>query len=351
MLSAIVRHARKPLFGAGLLWQWRQVVIGVLAAGWLVSSQAQSVPRVAAEGQPIVVREGSDVSFENISATLGTVAPKANATDPKKFDLVYTAPKDGAGKTATLRFSPVGRPAETVDIQIGPAGGVWGDNYAPAFKALFALFVVAVLLEWALALLFNWRVFLTYFDSRGAKTVVSFGVALTLVNAFGLDIMGHMVRVLWNPTVASDWLTNTLSAMVLAGGSSAVNSLMVTLGFRSVRTAETVQVRPPPTKAWLAVRFVRDQAVDGPVEFQLQSGQGGYVSLYVFHRKDRRPPFLRWLLRDPLRFPGSGGYSLAPGEQYKVRLVGHGIDGREVAQEMGPFTLAPGAIYDIEATL
>ena len=290
------------------------------------------------------------MTFDNYSDTLnGKFEVKANTADSKKFDLLYIPPPDSAGKTATLRYTPRGKPAVTVDIEIVPDRGTWGANYSSAFKALFALFVVAALLEWALALLFGWRVFLMYFDARGAKTVIAFAVALTLVNGFDLDVMQRLVGLLWNPQVQSDWLTKTLSAMVLAGGSSAVNSLMVTLGFRSVRTAETVQAKPPPTKAWLAVRLTRDQVVEGPVELQLQSEQGGYVSLYVFHRKDWRPPFLRWLLRDPMRFPGSGGHSLEPEKQYKVRLVGLGLDGKPVVNEQGPFMLARGALYDIEA--
>lgn len=327
-----------------------RLLAGLLAACWLAMAHAQGVPSVAAPRQPTVVRQASDVPFEAISATLGTAESKPKA-DGKTFDLVYTAPADSEGKTATLRFTPKGKPAETIDVQIVSEKGAWGENYGPAFQALFALFVVAVLLEMALALVFNWRVFLAYFDARGTKTVFSFAVALTLVNAFGLDIMSRLVQILWNPTVQSDWLTKSLSAMVLAGGSSAVNSLMVTLGFRSVRTAETVQAKPPPTKAWLSVRLTRNEAPEGPVELQVQSGAGGFVSVYVFNRQDHRPPFLRWALRDPLRFPGTGGHALTPGETYKVRLVGEKASGEPAIQEMGPFTLAAGAIFDIEAKL
>ena len=308
-----------------------------------------SVP--AGETRALVVADTLEPTAISVTpAGMGAAEAKKNGTDALKWDLFYSAPVDGAGKAATVQYTSKAGQAKTITVDIvAHQASAWGSSYGAAFKALFALFVVATLLEWALATLFNWRKFISYFDGNGAKTAFTFGAALSLVNAFDMDIMAHMVSLIWNQ-VQSDWMTKALSAMVLAGGSSGVNNLLVTLGFRSVRTAETIVPKPPATKAWISVHMTRDQSV-GPVAVEIQSGGGGFVCLYLFHGMDHRPSFLAWLLRDPHRFPGWGGFAVDHSAAYTIRLSGKDRAGTAISSTSGPFTLGAGAIFDIEAKL
>src|SRR5438034_633021 len=61
--------------------------------------------------------------------------------------------------------------------------------------ALFVLLVVALLLESGLAVVFNWRPFVVYFDGRGVKTVVSVVFAYLFISNFSLDIVTRLVNV------------------------------------------------------------------------------------------------------------------------------------------------------------
>mgnify|MGYP000859630703 CR=1 FL=1 len=306
----------------------------------------------ATAGQPLVVVEASDPPLTVVDSPGGKAEVVANPKDNKKFDLLYTPDATNTVKTVAVRYSKGGQ-ATAATIEVQPDKGLWGDAYGPVLHALFALFVLALLLEAALSLLFNWRVFLSLFDSRGAKTLFSFLGALWLVKAFELDIMARIMALLWNPEITSDWMTKILSSMVLAGGSSAVNSLMVALGFRSVRTAETITPKPPPTKAWLSIRLIRQGLPTEPVMVYLKSGPtGGYLGVFRFNGTDRRVKWLRWLMRDPLRFPAWGGFPVEPSVQYQVKLEGPPLPGgAPIVKELGPFTLAPGAILDIEETV
>lgn len=336
--------------GAVLVWG-RVLLTGVAL---LLSQPALAqgrVPVPAGEIKALVVGDALEPTAISVTPTgMGTAEAKKNGTDALKWDLFYSAPVDGVGKTAMVQYTPKAGQPKTITIDIVPQqASSWGSSYGAAFKALFALFVVATLLEWAMATLFNWRKFINYFDGNGAKTVFTLAASMSLVNAFNMDIMAHMVSLVWNP-VQSDWMTKALSAMVLAGGSSGVNNLLVTLGFRSVRTPETVVPKPPATKAWISVHMTRDQSV-GPVAVEIQSGGGGFTCLYMFHGLDRRPPFLAWLLRDPHRFPGWGGFSVDHSVAHTIRLSGKDRAGTAISTVSGPFTLGAGAILDIEAKL
>ena len=108
-----------------------------------------------------------------------------------------------------------------------------GDNvYDASLKAITILLVVAVLLESALAVIFNWRVFRAYFSVAGLKTLISFVVSLFIVQGFGLDIMSRLLSVYEQGDFQSNLGTQLLTALIIAGGSSGVNKLLVAFGYR-----------------------------------------------------------------------------------------------------------------------
>ncbi len=114
-----------------------------------------------------------------------------------------------------------------------------------SLRAILKLFVLAVVLESALALLFNWRPFLMTFDGRGVKSLISFAASLGLVFTFGIDVVGDLMAD-FSATAQATVFSQIVTAMVIAGGSSGVNNLLRSLGFRPVTRAEDLAPKPPP---------------------------------------------------------------------------------------------------------
>ena len=61
-----------------------------------------------------------------------------------------------------------------------------------AFRILVAAFVLAVLLESAFELLFNWRLFQEYFVGKAWRTPIMFAISLAVVDQFGFDPLARL---------------------------------------------------------------------------------------------------------------------------------------------------------------
>jgi len=80
----------------------------------------------------------------------------------------------------TISASTSGACAENPQVQPTLTSG---DLFTPSFKALFVLFILAVVLESGLAVIFNWKQFFTTFDTKATKPLVAILVACLLVMA------------------------------------------------------------------------------------------------------------------------------------------------------------------------
>jgi hypothetical protein len=67
------------------------------------------------------------------------------------------------------------------------------DLFTPSFKALFLLFILAVILESGLAIIFNWKLFFTVFDSKATKPLVAILAASGFVFYYNLDIAAGVI--------------------------------------------------------------------------------------------------------------------------------------------------------------
>lgn len=324
-----------------ILWPAAAVAQSDAPASAPVGSPAVTVS-VMPGGEKLIV-SGSASKIEKESATYGTVSIKTTGDGQMKQDLVFSAPRDGGGKQATVTYTIDGK-VQSVQVKI--LDDLWGTGYEAAFKVLFTMFVLAVVLEWGLSVLFNWRYFLSYFDAGGARTVIAVVFAYWFVQKFDLDVATRLVNVLWMTTHTSDFASKLVSAFVLAGGSAGVNSMMVALGFRAVRTVDSVQLKPPPKKAWLAVYLRADKAVTAHISLSTDNG----ATFVLLHRllvlpakESPQIPFLR----DKGRFPGFGGYQLQPGTAYVVRV--EGFNEKRASTRKADYELTPGegAIIDI----
>lgn len=214
----------------------------------------------------------------------------------------------------------------TVVITLATAGTAFAADPAlpkvPELGAeLAALLVVAIVLESALATIFNWRVYREFFNGRAVKTLVMIAFGYALVRLFDYDFVARMVGYA-GATGSEPWLSEILSALVLAGGSAAVFQLFTALGLRTpVNPAQRNE--PPQDKAWVSVRIVRDKAI-------------GEVKLFFDKLPETNPPDTRPALAgvvgqggfgrrifslffaDPLRFPSYGGRTVEAEKLYLI---------------------------------
>lgn len=318
-------------------------------------------PVMAQASNPILINPSQSAEIlrvqgktitEEKTTTGGTVLKGVQPTAPPTTVLVYVVPTSMSQGDDTVTYKADGA-ASSIPIQIRPAAPTLQDSafYATSFKALFALLILAVLIESGLALIFHWKPFLVYFDSKTVNALVAFAFSLLLVYLFKLDIITTLINIYSAPNLPqpANWAGRILTAMIIAGGSAGVNKLFQSLGFRPVSAMEQAQPKPAPTEAWVAVTLVRDRA-EGPVNVLIgPTGEHAVAGIISGSgRKAAKESWWRYFLRAQGRFPPSGGHSIAPGGPYEVKLVGRNKDIDITSKTWGPYPVAAGAIVDIE---
>jgi hypothetical protein len=338
-----------PRGGALRRWVGRAgiVVLAILAtAGSADAAEA----RTAAAGAEIVIDTSDKLLVDKTTNARGKVTIDQAGKAPAVNRLVYKAPEDVSAEfTETVRYQK-----ENVDIDVpvhvsaSEKSPIQAIALGDAFKVLALMFVLAVLLEQALSVLFNWRPFLQFFNARGVKTIISVVVAWLILEAFKLDLMADLINLYSSTKIPSGSATKLLTALILAGGSSAVNNLLVALGFRSMRSAEQLAPKPPPDKAWLSVRLERKAAVG---QVLVLIGPDGAAAPPVVGMIDGTSlnKLLRAFIVDHGRFPVVAGYHLTPdaGKSYVVQLEGKDKNGTKLTAKWEPHPIAAGAILDI----
>jgi hypothetical protein len=224
-------------------------------------------------------------------------------------------------------------------------------TYDQSLRAIFLLFALAVVLESSLAVIFNWRPFIETFNARAVRPVVSFLVACVFVWLFDLDLITKLVNVINPATYPTSPSGRLLTALMLAGGSAAINNVLVGLGFRQQRTPETAVPKPPPTQGWIAVRVDRS-LVKGPVSIFLGPPPPAGAKPPLVAILDRPSSRLfRYFLADPGRFPHTGGHAVAANTAVVVHVDGDDSAGKPVHKEWGPMTIGGGAVIDLDVTM
>lgn len=250
----------------------------------------------------------------------------------------------------------VGSVEKTLTIEVVPKGrnnttGFSDQAYPEAFKALFLLLAVATVLESALAILFNWRPFVETFNARAVRPVVSLVASLFLVFQFNLDIVTGLAKLISAQVPPLDETGKILTAMVLAGGSAAVNHLMVSLGFRQLRTPESTTPKPPAGKGWISVSIVRTGKITGPVAVCIGVDSGTGVPTVASLEQSTHTGF-RYFLRDRGRFPAWGGYAMKTGDNVTVKVSAELADRKgQIEKSWGPAVIGEEAIIDLTFTM
>lgn len=280
-------------------------------------------------------------------ANVVVTAPAENAADSNSAEALearQAAERKAAEEKA--RLAAANSPTEAQADANKAREDALEDPLPQSAKVLLKLFVLAVILESALAVLFNWRPFISRFDGRSAKPLISVLVAFALVKSLNLDVVGALARTYTGfPGAAGDgWLTSILTAMVIAGGSAGVHRMLRSLGYRGI-DLEEAKPKPPPTKAWIAAHRGRT-ALTGPLDVLVAKDTGGWA--VAGNISANSPPRLAaWLFRDRSAYPSAGGFVVDPDVDLKVALVRQGEGDPDPANVWGPRKLMAGAIIDI----
>jgi hypothetical protein len=232
------------------------------------------------------------------------------------------------------------------------APGFGSEVFQQAGRAVFYLFVMAVILESALALLFNWKPFVENLVPRAVRPVIAFLAAILIVHLLGMDVVAALANALDGTKHEATITGQVITAMVIAGGSAGVNTMLIALGFRSVRTPETTAPKPPPDKAWLALRAL-DGRSRGDLFVYLTSPPGGANALLgVIKGRSKPASILSWFLSDRGRLPSYGGHTVQPGQDYVIQVRGTDENGVPLPPATyGPLQFAKGAVVDIDVKL
>lgn len=281
----------------------------------------------------------------------GTVVTSATQTVPPQTTLIYMPPAGVRELDDIVQFNLDSATQPALKVNVRPLAPTLDSSelYGASFKALFVLFILAVLVESGLALVFRWRPFLDYFDSRSMNALVAFIFSLVLVRLFNLDIASQLINIYTGSKGLDlkDWMGwpgSLLTAMIIAGGSAGVNRIFQNFGFRPVSAQEQPQTPVLNNhEAWVAVTLVRQKAV-GSADVLIKNAVAGTISGVSPKRS-----FFRYFVRDKGRFPQTGGYTVTPGAGYEIKVQAYDAAGAALPpRQWGPYDVAPRAIIDIE---
>lgn len=257
---------------------------------------------------------------------------------------------------AAAAMLPVMALAQAADPATAPAPGITGmpqNVYDASVEALTKLAVIAIILEQALALIFDWKPFRETFDRKAVKPLVSFLFAAGIVNEFGLDVLHTLIDAYGGSPQGAGVLSKLVTALVLAGGSGGINRILQRLGVRTNLDAREEPI-VAPTKAFVSVvpllkdakRTVSCVTIVGTDA----SGTSHSLGIVPGGSVGRDPTGVRaFFLQEKGRFPPCGGFPLEPG-LWTIRLEAVDDAGAiSKSADWGPYQLDAGT--DIDLTL
>ncbi len=194
-------------------------------------------------------------------------------------------------------------------------------------RELLGLFVAATVLESALTTIFQWRLYREFFNGRAVKTLVMIAVSFAVVRGFDYDVFARIMGYAGGTGETSP-NSQFLSALVLAGGSSAIYQLLVSLGFRTPSEPPQSQPKPPENLAWISVKLVRKKAIGSirihvdelatpSVELLASAPLSGTVGNRTLSERLRGMFFA-----DSMRFPTYGGQTVKANTVYRIMASG-----------------------------
>ncbi|MEM8837569.1 MAG: hypothetical protein AAGE89_05715 [Pseudomonadota bacterium] len=200
-----------------------------------------TVDPLAALGFP----EGATLVGASVSERFGAISITENkkfvvleADDPDDIPervLITVEVQSGDGQAGDGQTGETG--PETVTLLVNFNQDV---RYTPGQlevigAQLLLLLTIAIFLEAALSVLFNWRFFQERYEGRGYKTPIAVFVSFIIVYSFNIDVLKAVLNEfgLSDSRERSSWLTQAVTAFILAGGSSLIFQLFEIFGLRA----------------------------------------------------------------------------------------------------------------------
>lgn len=250
------------------------------------------------------------------------------------------------GLALTMALALAALPAAAQD------GAATSDALGRVAVELGQFAIVVVVVESALSALFNWRVWRQVFNQRALKTPVMFAAGLLVVLGFGYDIFARILNDVGAGIEAQgNWGSVLISALIIAGGSSGINTLFRNLGLRQVLPDAPPKPALSQSEAWISVKVNGGVPGDAfhvaiaPSTLATGPELAGSVEVKSFGVR------LREAFRsEPQRFPNYGGWSLDAGKPYRIEV----IDTRAPAAKpklVFEGSFAPRAIIDFQVKI
>ncbi|RWE78114.1 hypothetical protein [Mesorhizobium sp.] len=284
------------------------------------------IPRLYVRpGETVVVARSDKVIAldPSVSPAVKLTTDTTGSKAPTIWIITYTAPPANDVGEVAIGYTE-GAERHNVILQVSAMPQADSSTIASAGTILAQMLVIAVVLESAFAVIFNWRVFLEFFDGRGIRTVVMFIGGWIVATLFHQDFVGSLFDAYLGATKSNaqhtTWGTQFLTALVLAGGSASVNQLLIALNMREVKTAESVSEKAPPDRAWVAIKV--SGIVKGDAILVIDAGNGETPSSDAEHVVGVMPAagvkerLLKYFWRDRYRVPMSRGFVVDPTKEY-----------------------------------
>lgn len=205
--------------------------------------------------------------------------------------------------------------------------------YQTVATELFKLLVVAILLEQALSVIFNYRWFQYYLDGYGVKTPVALLVSYIFVTVFGLSsvntIIGSFEGVNIDESDFNSLPGNIATALILAGGSSLVFRLFESFGLRSpISRKDEIESEQARSRFTVSLRKPKDIELADSVLVSVDERIIGSLEPNFSRRAPRWPKF---------------GFPFEPGQR-KIELIGTILE--KVPQSDGSFKVIESYVSD-----
>ena len=238
-----------------------------------------------------------------------------------------------------------------------PSPGI--PNVEALGKELVALAVIVLVVESALATIFQWRLYRMLFNSRAVKTIVMIVVGGLIVKAFNYDVFTRIVKFVDPQLNIADWgsfVSLPLSALIIAGGSAGVNAIFQRLGIRNPVQPETERPLLNGDQAWISVR-VLGLGILGPVQVSVLEvaddlntpALAGTVAQLSFVER-----FKAAFSVDAMRFPNYGGRTITAGKTYRIVVIGRSRNAagmQDFSREVYYGRFASRAVVDLQVTI
>jgi len=135
------------------------------------------------------------------------------------------------------------------------------DSLSKGLDLLVKFFMLALVIEVAFSTIFQWKIYLKFLHDRGWKTPIIVVTAFIFCKTANLNIVGELVTVLFGSThEINNTISLFLTALLLAGGSSGMNTLFSKL---KIRDPEAIQKRAEGLKSELEKKSTDNTTTEG----------------------------------------------------------------------------------------